>query len=202
MREEGIMSILKLMNTPVFAAEGVQRLEPGLFRLSISGLAGGDRTFSLAELKAGFPTAVANRRLTSVSGWSVRAEWEGVLWADFLAVVRPREGARYALFTSAGGYTTCALLSDLAASQTILAWGVGGDALEEEYGGPLRVVVPNLWGYKSCKWLTKIAFVDKYVTGYWELRGYSHRGNIEAGDTFDVNSQKRRPIKGGEVTEF
>jgi DMSO/TMAO reductase YedYZ molybdopterin-dependent catalytic subunit len=196
------MSVLKVMNTPVFAAEGVQHLDHGLFRLSVSGLTAGDRTFSLAELKAEFPAAVANRRMTSVSGWSVRADWAGVSWADFLSVVRPREGARYALFTSAGDYTTCALLSDLAASQTILAWGVSGEALEDEYGGPLRVIAPNLWGYKSCKWLTKIAFVDKYVTGYWELRGYPHRGEIEPGDTFDVNSQQRRPITGGEVTEF
>ncbi len=196
------MSILKRMNTPVFAVEGLRHLDPGLFRLTVTGLAGGDRTLSLAELKTAFPVSAADRRLTSVSGWSVRVVWEGVLWCDFLAAVRPRDGARYALFTSAGDYTTCALLSDLAASQTILAWGVDGEALEDEYGGPLRVVVPNLWGYKSCKWLTEIAFADKYVTGYWELRGYSHRGDIEPGETFDVNSKKRRPIKGGEVVDF
>lgn len=196
------MSILKRMSTPVFAAEGVQSLNPALLSLQVSGLTAGDRTFSLTALKKDFPAVVVNRRLTSVSGWSVRADWEGILWADFLAGFRPREGSRYALFTSAGGYTTCAMLSDLAVSEAILAWGVGGEALEEEYGGPLRMVIPNLWGYKSCKWLTEIAFVDKYVTGYWELRGYTHRGTIEAGDTFDVNSQKYRPIKGGEVTEF
>jgi DMSO/TMAO reductase YedYZ molybdopterin-dependent catalytic subunit len=190
------------MDTPVFAVEGILHLDPGLFRLAVTGLTGGDRTYSLSELKTAFPTGMADRRLTSVSGWSVRAVWEGVLWRDFVAAVRPRDRARYALFTSAGDYTTCALLSDLAASQTILAWGVGGETLEDEYGGPLRLVVPNLWGYKSCKWLTKVAFVEKYVTGYWELRGYTHRGEIEPGETFDVNGKKRRPISSGEVTDF
>lgn len=196
------MSILKRMNTPVFAAEGILRIDPTVFRLTVSGLEGGDRELSLAELKAEFPNKTVNSRLTSVSGWSVRADWDGIAWRDFAAMVKPLANARYALFTSGGDYTTCVLLSDLAASDSMLVWGAGGEVLEAEYGGPLRMIVPNLWGYKSCKWLTKISFVDKYVTGYWELRGYTHRGDIEPGETFDVNSQKYRPIKGGEVKEF
>lgn len=196
------MSVLKRLNTPVFAAEGILRIDPADCRLTVTGLAGGDKSFTLAELKAAFPNKTVNSRLTSVSGWSVRADWDGILWRDFAAAVGPKEGTRYALFTSAGDYDTCVLLSDLAASNAMLVWGAGGEALEAEYGGPLRTVVPNLWGYKSCKWLAKVAFVEKYATGYWELRGYSHRGEIEPGETFDVNSQKYRPIKGGEVREF
>jgi DMSO/TMAO reductase YedYZ molybdopterin-dependent catalytic subunit len=196
------MSVLKEMNTPVFAVEGVLHLDYDVYRLNVSGLADGDRAFSLSELKAGFPASRVSTRLTSVSGWSVRAYWEGILWRDFVAAFRPGDSARYALLTSAGDYITCILLSDLAASQAMLVWGANGEPLEDEYGGPLRMVVPNLWGYKSCKWLTKIAFTDKYVTGYWELRGYNHRGTIEPGETLDVNSKKRRPIMGGEVTDF
>lgn len=195
------MSMLKLMNTPVFAAEGVLHLDRAAYRLTVSGLTGGERTFGLEEIKS-LPNSTANRRLTSVSGWSVRADWEGIAWGDFLATAGPLPTARYALFTSAGDYTTCVSLHALAASESMLAWGVAGEPLEDEYGGPLRLVVPNLWGYKSCKWLARVAFIDKYVTGYWELRGYSHDGRIEPGETFDVNSQKHRPITGGEVTEF
>ncbi len=196
------MSVLKQMKTPVFAAEGVLHLDRDVFRLAVTGLPDGDRTFSLGELKANFPSSTADIRLTSVSGWSVRAAWDGILWRDFIAAVNPPRSARYAFLTSAGDYTTCILLSDLAASQAMIAWGVGREPLEDEYGGPLRLVVPNLWGYKSCKWLTRIVFTDKYITGYWELRGYTHRGDIEPGESFDVNSQKYRPIRGGEVTEF
>lgn len=196
------MSVLKTMKTPVFAAEGVQHLDRSDYRLTVGGLAGGERVFSLDGLKGTLPARTVNRRLTSVSGWSVRADWEGVLWRDFLAGLEPLPAIRYALFASAGYYTTCVPLRDLAASETMLAWGVAGEALEDEYGGPLRLVVPNLWGYKSCKWLTRITFMEKYVAGYWELRGYSHDGTIEPGETFDVNSQKYRPIAGGEVTDF
>jgi DMSO/TMAO reductase YedYZ molybdopterin-dependent catalytic subunit len=196
------MSILKQLNTPVFAAEGVVHLDPKTLILAVDGLASGSRAFSLDQLKGEFPTETVNMRLTSVSGWSVRADWNGVLWHDFIQRVRPLDTARYALFYSASEYTTCVLLADLAASHSMLAWGAGGEPLEDEYGGPLRVVVPNLWGYKSCKWLTRISFVEKYVAGYWELRGYTHRGEIEPGETFDVNAQKYRAIPGGEVTGF
>ncbi|MDR3591333.1 MAG: molybdopterin-dependent oxidoreductase [Negativicutes bacterium] len=196
------MSMLKVLNTPVFAAEGVLHLEPKTLTLAVDGLAAGSRSFSLEQLKGEFPAETVNMRLTSVSGWSVRADWNGLLWHDFVRRVGPAESARYALFYSGSEYTTCVLLSDLAASHSMLVWGVGGEPLEDEYGGPLRTVIPNLWGYKSCKWLTRISFVEKYVTGYWELRGYTHRGEIEPGETFDVNSQKYRAIPGGEVTQF
>ncbi|SMC94297.1 molybdopterin-dependent oxidoreductase [Sporomusa malonica] len=92
---------------------------------------------------------------------------------------------RYALFSRAKDYTTTVLLTDLSASTSMLVWGAGGESLEDEYGGPLRMLIPNLWGYKSCKWLVKIEFVEKYVMGYWELRGYSHSGDIEPGETYD-----------------
>lgn len=196
------MTILARMNTPVFAAEGVLRLDRSQYRLKITGLESGSRQLSLRELQEQLPAATVNSRLTSVSGWSVRADWQGTLWKTFVEHFHPQSSARYALFTSAGDYTTCVLLSDLAASSAMLVWGVAGEELEDEYGGPLRMIIPNLWGYKSCKWLRRIDFVDRYVTGYWELRGYEHRGSIEPGETFDVNSQKYRPIIGGEVTEF
>jgi DMSO/TMAO reductase YedYZ molybdopterin-dependent catalytic subunit len=64
------------------------------------------------------------------------------------------------------------------------------------------MVIPNLWGYKSCKWLGRIDFIDQMEGGYWEDRGYTRSGMIESGFTLDINTKARRPIKGGEVTEF
>ncbi len=196
------MSMLTRLNTPIFAAEGILRVNRESYRLGVGGLTENTGIFSLHELKNQFPAQSRNFRLTSVSGWSVRADWDGILWQDFIAKVKPSPKARYAIFSSAEDYTTAVLLSDLAASTAMLSWGVGGEPLEDEYGGPLRMVIPNLWGYKSCKWLVKIDFVDKYATGYWELRGYNHRGSIEHGETYDVNTRQYRPIGGGEVTEF
>jgi DMSO/TMAO reductase YedYZ molybdopterin-dependent catalytic subunit len=196
------VSILATLETPIFAAEGILHLNRETYLLEVAGLADNLGRFSLGELKQKFPNKNETSRLTSVSGWSVRIDWNGILWRDFIAMVKPSPKARYAIFSSAKDYTTTVLLSDLSASTTMLVWGAGGELLEDEYGGPLRMLVPNLWGYKSCKWLVKIEFVEKYVMGYWELRGYSHNGAIEPGKTYDVNTRQYRPISGGEVTEF
>jgi DMSO/TMAO reductase YedYZ molybdopterin-dependent catalytic subunit len=64
------------------------------------------------------------------------------------------------------------------------------------------MVIPNLWGYKSCKWLGKIDFIDQMEGGYWEDRGYTRSGMIEPGFTLDINTQTRKPISGGEVLDF
>jgi len=196
------MSTLKQLNTPIFAAEGVLHLERKNYQLAVDGLEIGSRNLSLGELKTAVTPRTVNMRLTSVSGWSVRADWDGILWHDFLKYIHPASSSCYVILSSASEYTTCLALKALAASTAMLVWGTAGEPLEDEYGGPLRLVVPNLWGYKSCKWLTTISFVEKYTAGYWETRGYSHSGNIEPGETFDVNSQKYRAISGGEVTEF
>jgi DMSO/TMAO reductase YedYZ molybdopterin-dependent catalytic subunit len=196
------MSILADLKTPVFAAEGILHIDPATFRLEVGGLVDQPLSFNLAELKQQFPTVTVNRRLTSVSGWSVRADWNGILWRDFIKVIGVQEKARYVLFASPADYTTVVWLKDLEAGEALLTWGAGGQALEPEYGGPLRMIVPQLWGYKSCKWLCRIEFLEKYRTGYWELRGYSHRAEIEPGETFDVNSGKYQPIPGGEVIDF
>lgn len=196
------MSILKRMNTPIFAAEGIQHFDRTTFQLEVTGSHVEKVILKLPDLLKSFPISNINMRLTSVSGWSVRAIWDGILWEHFARKITSPENCRYVLFSSADHYNTAVSLEDLAASTAMLVWGVNGEALEDEYGGPLRMIIPNLWGYKSCKWLTQIQFLNDYQPGYWELRGYSHRGAIEAGETFDVNSQKWRPLQAGEVTDF
>lgn len=196
------MTTLLALNTPVFAVEGVLHLNRADYRLKVNGLLDSPKNFTLDQLKTLLPTTTINCRLTSVSGWSVRANWTGILWRDFISYIKPPDTARYCLFTSAGDYTTAVWMNDLSQSTAMLVWGVDGEPLENQYGGPLRILVPNLWGYKSCKWVTSIEFMEKYTTGYWELRGYTHRGLIEPGETFDVNAQKYRTIEGGEVTSF
>ena len=84
----------------------------------------------------------------------------------------------------------------------MLVYGVAGEALETEYGGPLRTVIPNLWGYKSCKWLVRIEFCNEMLGGYWEDRGYTRSGIIEPGTILDINTRTKRQIKGDEITEF
>ncbi len=196
------MSILTRLNTPCFSAGGRPDLDESSYVLKVTGLGDGEREFTLEQLRQ-LPVSQVDARLTSVSGWSVRARWEGVLWRDFIAGLDIPPQADHATFTSAGeGYETTIALRDLDHPRVLLCWAVSGEPLEPDYGGPLRMVVPHLYGYKSAKWLTEIEFGIGMQGGYWEDRGYTRSGVIEPGFSLDVNTGQKRPIKGGEVTEF
>jgi DMSO/TMAO reductase YedYZ molybdopterin-dependent catalytic subunit len=196
------MSILKELGVPIFKAGGIPTIDLRAYILSVGGLVEKDCRFSWQEILA-MPKSKINCRLTSVSGWSVRADWEGIQWNDFLKCISFRPEANHVRFgTVEGGYTTVVRCKDLENPRVLLAYGVNGAPIELEYGGPLRMVIPNLWGYKSCKWLGQIDFIDQMEGGYWEDRGYTRSGIIEPGFTLDVNTKTQRPIRGGEVIEF
>jgi DMSO/TMAO reductase YedYZ molybdopterin-dependent catalytic subunit len=196
------MSILKDLDVPIFKAGGMPAIDLKNYVLLVGGLAKEKRSFSWKDILA-MPKSWVNSRLTSVSGWSVRADWEGIKWDDFVWQIAFDPEANYVRFSTVGGsYTTVVSIKDLKNPRVLLAYGVNGDWIEPEYGGPLRMVIPNLWGYKSCKWLGEIDFIDQMEGGYWEDRGYTRSGIIEPGFTFDINTKTRRPIKGGEITEF
>lgn len=197
------MSVLKELNVPVFYVEGIPRgVTRENYRLDVTGLAGGGRReFTFADIEA-MPQATVNARLTSVSGWSVRADWQGVRFRDFEQQLDVGPEATHVHFESFGGYTTCVPLAGLRYEKVLLCTRVAGEFLEAEYGAPVRMVVPQLWGYKSIQGLKLMVFTDHYLAGYWETRGYTDEARIEPGITFDLNSRTKRRIAGGEVVEF
>ncbi len=196
------MSVLKNLGVPVFKAGGMPAIDLQTYVLSVAGLVREECHFSWQEI-LDMPKSTVNCRLTSVSGWSVRADWEGIRWNDFLRKITVDVKGSHVRFSAVGGgYTTAVSRKDLENPRILLVYGVGGEPLDRDYGGPLRMVIPNLWGYKSCKWLEKIDFIDQMEGGYWENRGYTRSGVIEPGFTLDINTKTRRPISGGEVTEF
>ncbi len=103
--------------------------------------------------------------------------WEGVSTRDVLAAVRPTDDARCLVLHSQDGYTTNLDLVDFAAEDAILAHSWQGAPLATEHGGPVRLVVPHLYFWKSPKWLRRIEFVTQDKPGYWEVRGYHNRGD-------------------------
>jgi len=196
------MSILSQLKCPVFAVEGVPNLSEDDYRIVVDGLVKEQKLFTFNDIK-NMRFSRINSRLTSVSLWSVRANWDGVTWNDFMKYIEPDPKADHVNFYSYSGYTTAVPLSDLSYPKVMLVYGVDGEPLEPEYGGPLRMVVPNLWGYKSCKWLVRIEFIQGMIGGFWEDRGYTRSGIIEPTTVLDVNTKTRRKISGGgEVTEF
>jgi DMSO/TMAO reductase YedYZ molybdopterin-dependent catalytic subunit len=196
------MSILSRLRAPVFKAGGMPQIDLDTYRLEVTGMVLRPLSLSWEDLMT-LPYSTANARLTSVSGWSVRAVWGGILWRDFLEFISPTVEASHVVFTSVGGgYATTVALKDLDTPRVILCYEVDEEPLEPEYGAPLRMVIPNLWGYKSCKWLGTVELTDRMKGGYWEDRGYPREATIEPGMTLDVNTGNKRPISGGEVMDF
>jgi DMSO/TMAO reductase YedYZ molybdopterin-dependent catalytic subunit len=194
------MSILKELRTPIFNAESIKNV-PDLSDYKIiiikkNELKGVE--FYYNEFFSLFQKKEVECRLTSVSGWSVRAIWQGVLWQDFMEYIKP-DKYNYVVFESYGGYITAVHKEDLFNPRIIIATNVNDEVIENVYGGPIRMVIPNLWGYKSCKWLNKITITDEYIKGYWETYGYEDRGLIKPSRILDINSKKYIDIEDGEV---
>ncbi|WP_025034910.1 sulfite oxidase-like oxidoreductase [Bradyrhizobium sp. DOA9] len=113
-----------------------------------------------------------------VTTWSrYDNEWEGLATRELLATCQPREDARFVVLHSYDGYTTNLALEDFAAEDALLAHSWSGQPLTEEHGGPVRLVVPHLYFWKSAKWLQAIEFLTEDAPGFWEVRGYHNRGD-------------------------
>jgi DMSO/TMAO reductase YedYZ molybdopterin-dependent catalytic subunit len=113
-----------------------------------------------------------------VTTWSrYDNSWRGVATGDLLAAVRPRDEARFVVLHASDGYTTNLALEDFAHPDALVAHGWEGRPLTVEHGGPVRLVVPHLYFWKSAKWLKAIEFRAQDQPGFWEVRGYHNRGD-------------------------
>lgn len=109
-----------------------------------------------------------------VTGWSrLDNEWEGVRFREIARLVKPRENAMFVTIVSEGGYTTSLSVANLMGDDVLLATVLENKPLPPEHGGPLRLVVPKKYAYKSAKWVRKVIFTEEKELGYWERRGYS-----------------------------
>ncbi len=110
-----------------------------------------------------------------VTGWSkLDNRWSGVQFKTVGHMAQPRGSAEYATIICDGGYTTSLPLRELLDDDVIFAYELDGAILEPCFGGPLRLVVPKRYAYKSAKWVRKVKFTEQQELGYWELRGYSN----------------------------
>lgn len=113
-----------------------------------------------------------------VTTWSkFDVGWGGIKFLDLAALVRPTERARFLIAHSADGYTTNMPLADCMDEDVILAWELFGEPLPLEHGGPMRLVVPKLYAWKSAKFLRKLVFSAQDQPGFWEVRGYHNHGD-------------------------
>lgn len=108
-----------------------------------------------------------------VTRWSqLDMDWQGVRAQTILAMAAPKTGAQFVTLHSHDGYTTNLPLLALLDDDVIIAHSVLGAPLAAEHGGPVRMVVPKRYAWKSAKWLKAIELHAEDRPGFWEVRGY------------------------------
>lgn len=157
---------------------GVQPdVTPSNWRLRFEGLVMAPLRLTLDEFMA-LPQATRVNDIHCVTQWSrFDNAWAGVAVPTLLAMARPKEEARFVALTSYDGYTTSLAIEDFARDENLFAQAWAGAKLERRHGGPVRLVVPHLYFWKSPKWVTRIEFVREDRPGFWEVRGYHRRGD-------------------------
>nr|WP_274387616.1 molybdopterin-dependent oxidoreductase [Salsipaludibacter albus] len=140
--------------------------------VTVSGRVHDRLVFALDELRDG-GGLTATSDFHCVTGWSrLDNDWTGLPATDLLdrAGVRP-EGS-HVLAYGHPAYSANMSVQALRAPGVLVAWAHDGRPLDVAHGGPVRLVVPQRYGWKSVKWLTELRVVDRDVPGYWEERGY------------------------------
>ncbi|ACO46727.2 sulfite oxidase-like oxidoreductase [Deinococcus deserti] len=169
---------------PVLTYGPTQHYPASEAQVRIFGLAG-ERTFGWEELLA-LPQTTLTYDIHCVTHWSkLDTTWTGVRVTDLLPLLDLQPGATHVMVHSAGGYTTNLSLEDFARPENLLAHTFDGQSLEAEHGGPLRLVVPHLFFWKSAKWLSGLEFMDGDRPGFWERNGYHMRGDPFHGQRYD-----------------
>ena len=147
------------------------------WRLQVGGLVENPIRWGWDELMAQ-PRFRSTSDIHCVTQWSrFDNRWEGVSAQHLLSVVKPKPSARFVMFKSYDGYATNLPIEAFAADDVLLATSWEEKPLAREHGGPVRVVVPKHYFWKSAKWVRHIWFAEKDSRGFWEVRGYHNFGD-------------------------
>jgi len=159
---------------PVLHVGSVPKFDMKTWDFAVEGLVANPVRLSFDEFVK-LPKVVGVSDFHCVTGWSrLDNRWEGVLFKTIADLVKPLSEARYVTIVCDEGFTTSLPLADLMDDDVLLAYEFEGKSLEPVHGGPLRLVVPKKYAYKSAKWVRKLRFTKEQELGFWEQRGYSN----------------------------
>jgi len=120
-----------------------------------------------------------------VTTWSkYDCRWGGVPFTEIYERADPEPEAKYVFFTSYDDYTTNLPLDQLLDDDVLIATRFEGEPITREHGGPARIIVPKLYGWKGAKFVRKIEFMAEDKLGFWEIRGYSNTADPFTEDRF------------------
>jgi len=158
-----------------YGIDQVPHVDEASYRLQLSGLVTGKRTWTLPELVA-LPHEEQITRHICVEGWSAVGRWGGTRFGDFLKRVGADTSAKYVGFKCADDYYESIDMATALHPQTLLAFDYDGERLPAKYGFPMKLRMPTKLGYKNPKHIVEIFVTNKYPGGYWSDQGYNWFG--------------------------
>jgi DMSO/TMAO reductase YedYZ molybdopterin-dependent catalytic subunit len=164
---------------PVLDAAGPPRLDPAAWKLEVTGLVERPVTLDWKALNE-LPQVKVFSDFHCVTRWSRLGNlWQGVATRALLPLIGtidPR--ARYVmLYGYDFGWTTNLPIDHFLAEDSLIATHHDGEPISLEHGGPARLIVPQLYAWKSAKWLGGIEFMAEDKAGFWERNGYHMNGD-------------------------
>jgi DMSO/TMAO reductase YedYZ molybdopterin-dependent catalytic subunit len=162
---------------PVLHAGGVPHFNPATWDFKISGLVEHPLRFTWNEFRA-LPQTETTSDFHCVTRWSrLDNRWKGVLFSEVFQRATPKSPAQFALVLAEEGYTSNIPLADLLKPNVLFAFEHDGEPLTAEHGGPVRLIVPHLYAWKSVKWVRGFELLDHDQLGFWERNGYHAYGD-------------------------
>jgi DMSO/TMAO reductase YedYZ molybdopterin-dependent catalytic subunit len=162
---------------PVLTYEATPKFDAERYRFKVWGAVEEPFELTWDELQA-LPRVQLTADFHCVTTWSrYDNAWEGVHIREILQRAKPSPAAQFVTAHSFTGYTTNLPLADLDDDDVLIAFSHDGQPLEPDHGGPVRLIVPKLYAYKSAKWLSGLEFLEKDRPGFWEVRGYHNHAD-------------------------
>ena len=163
---------------PVLDAHGPPQIDLGAWSLGVSGLVKFDLTFDGKQFRE-LPRVKVFADMHCVTRWSRLGNvWEGVAATEILTRAEALPEARFVVVHGYDdGFTTNLPLEAFASEDVLLADTHDGQPISLEHGGPLRLVVPRLYAWKSAKWVKRVELVSEDEPGFWERAGYHDVGD-------------------------
>jgi len=159
---------------PVLHVGDVPSIDLRTWRLRISGLVEAPFELSYEELRA-LPATEWRGDIHCVTRWSKKdTAWTGVRFDDLLARAKPLPSATHVVQHADNDYTTNLPLSAMHGDDVLVAYAFDGKPIAPIHGGPVRMVIPKKYFWKSAKWLNGIELLDHDEKGFWEVRGYNN----------------------------
>ena len=171
---KSVSSIVPTSGWRIYTVAGsMPKIDPAAYRLRVDGLVNAPKSFSLAELEA-MPRAEQVSDFHCVTGWSVsNVHWAGVRIADLLESAGATSSVSALRFVSAEKpYEDSLTLKQALLPDVMLAYEMDGGPIPRPHGAPVRLVMPEMYGYKNVKWVDHIELGTTPQPGYWEQHGY------------------------------